>query len=209
MQAPTEPDARARILSAARAVFAAHGFRGASVRTIASDANVTAAMINYYFRSKEALYAGVVEDALSVLVARLGAAFRDEGGARTDGGDPLPVAPRAALAERLALAYFDFLAEERELQRLVAREMFERDARLPSLVARLVGPLRARLLPTALTDVDAQRVVSLFGAIAGYFLYAPFIGEIFAADPLGQDALEVRRRHIGQLIQTIWSPDRP
>lgn len=208
MQAPTEPDARARILGAARAVFAAHGFQGASVRTIASDADVTAAMINYYFRSKEALYAGVVEDALSVLVARLGAAFRDEGAAH-DGGDPLPVTPRAALAERLALAYFDFLAEERELQRLVAREMFERDARLPSLVARLVGPLRARLLPTALTDVDAQRVVSLFGAIAGYFLYAPFIGEIFAADPLGQDALEARRRHIGQLIQTIWSPDRP
>lgn len=208
MQAPTEPDARARILRAARAVFAAHGFRGASVRTIASDADVTAAMINYYFRSKEALYAGVVEDALSVLVARLGAAFRDEGAAH-DGGGPLPVTPHAALAERLALAYFDFLAEERELQRLVAREMFERDARLPSLVARLVGPLRARLLPTALTDVDAQRVVSLFGAIAGYFLYAPFIGEIFAADPLGQDALEVRRRHVGQLIQTIWSPDRP
>jgi AcrR family transcriptional regulator len=46
-----------RLLEAAVEVFAECGFREATVREICSRANVNVASVNYYFRSKEALYA--------------------------------------------------------------------------------------------------------------------------------------------------------
>lgn len=46
-----------RLLQIAVEVFAECGFREATVREICSRANVNVASVNYYFRSKEALYA--------------------------------------------------------------------------------------------------------------------------------------------------------
>lgn len=45
-----------RLLQVAVEVFAEYGFRTATVREICSRANVNVASVNYYFRSKEALY---------------------------------------------------------------------------------------------------------------------------------------------------------
>jgi len=45
-----------RLLQKAVEVFAEYGFRDATVREICSRANVNVASVNYYFRSKEALY---------------------------------------------------------------------------------------------------------------------------------------------------------
>jgi TetR/AcrR family transcriptional regulator len=47
---------RQRILDAALAEFAAHGFAGARVREIAQRAGVNAQLISYYFGGKEGLY---------------------------------------------------------------------------------------------------------------------------------------------------------
>ena len=46
-----------RLLQVAVEVFAECGFREATVREICSRASVNVASVNYYFRSKEALYA--------------------------------------------------------------------------------------------------------------------------------------------------------
>jgi AcrR family transcriptional regulator len=45
----------ARILSAARASFAAHGYAGTSLRSVARDAGVDPALVSYYFKSKSGL----------------------------------------------------------------------------------------------------------------------------------------------------------
>ncbi len=45
-----------RLLHVAIEVFAEHGFRATTVRAICARANVNVASVNYYFRSKEALY---------------------------------------------------------------------------------------------------------------------------------------------------------
>jgi AcrR family transcriptional regulator len=47
---------RDRILQAALEIFADRGFKDATVRDICAKAGVNAASVNYYFRSKEALY---------------------------------------------------------------------------------------------------------------------------------------------------------
>ena len=52
---------RERLLSAATSLFSQKGFAGASVRDICTAAEANIAAINYYFGSKEALYAEVVQ----------------------------------------------------------------------------------------------------------------------------------------------------
>lgn len=47
---------RDRILQAAVEIFAERGFRDSTVRDICAQAKVNGAAVNYYFRSKEALY---------------------------------------------------------------------------------------------------------------------------------------------------------
>lgn len=57
MSPTDEPDlTRDRILRAALEIFAEHGFKVATVREICTRAEVNVASVNYYFRSKEALY---------------------------------------------------------------------------------------------------------------------------------------------------------
>lgn len=53
--------ARERLLSGALEVFAEKGFREATVWEICAKADVNVASVNYYFRSKEALYVEVLE----------------------------------------------------------------------------------------------------------------------------------------------------
>ena len=51
-----ESFARARILDAAEATFADHGYAGTSLREIVQRASVTQALVTYYFGSKDALF---------------------------------------------------------------------------------------------------------------------------------------------------------
>jgi AcrR family transcriptional regulator len=53
--APVEPEPRARIRDAALKQFAAHGFKGATVRGIAQEAGVSPGRVQHHFPSKQAL----------------------------------------------------------------------------------------------------------------------------------------------------------
>lgn len=63
-------DTRARILAAARATFAEHGYSGASVSKIARRAGVLAGSLYWAFPSKEALFAAVLTEASEAWRAR-------------------------------------------------------------------------------------------------------------------------------------------
>ena len=56
----------ARIMAAAEAVFAEHGFRGATVDEIARCADMSKPNLLYYFKNKEALYRAVLEHTLDI-----------------------------------------------------------------------------------------------------------------------------------------------
>ncbi|PKP67477.1 MAG: TetR/AcrR family transcriptional regulator, partial [Alphaproteobacteria bacterium HGW-Alphaproteobacteria-5] len=77
-------DASESLLDAAEAQFSENGFHGTTTRAIAAGAGVNAALLHYYFGSKEQLFATVVERRaaeingrrcalLSALLARPGA----------------------------------------------------------------------------------------------------------------------------------------
>ncbi|MFD8211829.1 TetR family transcriptional regulator [Streptomyces sp. NPDC059695] len=80
------PDARTRILEAARAQFAERGYDKASVRGIARTAGVDPALVHHYFGTKDEVFAAAVEvsfEPAAVLPAIL-------------------TGPREAIGERLA-----------------------------------------------------------------------------------------------------------
>jgi AcrR family transcriptional regulator len=57
---PGNQDTRGTILDAARNAFATKGFAGASIRGIAADAGVDAALVHHYFGSKQELFLATV-----------------------------------------------------------------------------------------------------------------------------------------------------
>lgn len=64
-------EVKARILSAAMGSFAVHGFDGASVRKIATQAHVSLSLLLYHFGSKEHLWCAVMEDAFQKAEAHI------------------------------------------------------------------------------------------------------------------------------------------
>lgn len=54
-------DKKESILDTAEKLFSEHGYDGTSTRTIAHEAGVNMAMLNYYFGSKEGLYRSIFE----------------------------------------------------------------------------------------------------------------------------------------------------
>lgn len=99
-----DPQRRADILQAARAVFAEQGFVGARIADIATRAGVATGTVYLYFESKEALVAALVDDLLARLSVELCAVL----------DRPTSVAPVTETI-RTAIA---FLANERDLLRL-------------------------------------------------------------------------------------------
>lgn len=61
---------RSRLLAAAAAEFARHGYGGASLRTIAASAGVTTPVVYDHFASKAELYATVAQQQADSLLAR-------------------------------------------------------------------------------------------------------------------------------------------
>ncbi|MCA9668693.1 MAG: TetR/AcrR family transcriptional regulator [Myxococcales bacterium] len=182
---------RDQILDAASAEFAERGLGGASVRKIAARAGTTAAMINYYFGGKQALYDEVVARAQSELLMAITLALGEPGG-------------EDELAPRLAGAYFDFLCDERDLPRLLLREVLDRGEALQGLAQRYLAPLR-QLFEEHFGDSDAafDGAVSIFGAVAAYFTYAPLLATLRDEDPLGAEALARRRAHVMALAALV------
>lgn len=59
---PRGEETRTRIIRAALTLFGERGFDGVSTRDIAASADVPAPSLQYYFESKEGLYAACIED---------------------------------------------------------------------------------------------------------------------------------------------------
>jgi AcrR family transcriptional regulator len=58
---PGAPDTRAAILASAREQFATAGFSGATIRGIAAEAGVDAALVHHYFGTKDDLFVAALE----------------------------------------------------------------------------------------------------------------------------------------------------
>jgi len=162
---PGSPDTRAAILAEARALFAAQGYAGTSVRGVAAAAGVDAALVHHYFGSKDDLFLAALE---------------------------LPIDPRVALAPAIAAGPDG--AGERML-RVFLSVWDDPDLRLPllGLVRSVVDPdgqrlLRDGFLPAVLgpvglalgIDDPATRMPLLASQVLGLIL----VRYVLAVEPI-------------------------
>src|SRR5262245_3780987 len=116
-------DIRERILHAARARFLREGVDGASLRGVAQDAGTNIGMVYYYFKSKDELFLGVVDEVYARFLADLGAALA-------------PDLPPPERLRRLYQRMAQLGDDELDVVRLVLREAMVSSARLVELARR-------------------------------------------------------------------------
>ena len=184
---------RKAILGAAIAEFSAHGLSGARTEAIAESAGANKALLYYYFKSKQGLYAAAVQEVSANVVEDALAAL-----------DPSYSAGERLL--RTALNHFDRILTKREFQSLLQQEMvrYQRKERGsdPQLFESIFKPLMEKIRAAVdegiktgeLCRMDALQVMySIFGANVFYFLSAPMIQSALPFKPLETDALKARR----------------
>ena len=196
---------RARILDAAVRQFSANGLAGARTEQIAEEAGVNKALLYYYFKSKEDLYAAALESVFEEV--------------RADGIAVLEA--NASAGERFAqsvLNHFDRSYSHPALQSLIQQEMVRlhqgEENRMARLAEQFFRPmwlkvqelLEEGIAAGELVRVDPQQIrYAALGANVFYFLSAPLTRLAFGVDSLERCALELRRKAaIEYLGQTIF-----
>src|SRR5690606_29233594 len=107
---PHRDGTREALIAAGRALFARHGYDGASVRAITARAGANLGAITYHFGSKRALYDEVVRRCMEPLAERVLALARG-------GGAPLD------RIETVARAYVEYLRANPDIPRLMIQEL--------------------------------------------------------------------------------------
>jgi len=74
----TEASTEEKILDAARRIFTNKGFLATTIRDIATEADINVASINYYFRSKEKLFAYIMDETIGKLFDKIEPVFNNE-----------------------------------------------------------------------------------------------------------------------------------
>ena len=100
-----------QILEAAEREFLEKGYDGARTTSIAKAADVTHAMLHYYFRTKEQLFERFIDKKMSEVVPLLTHLF---------GNSDLPLVERI---EKTISVHFDFIATNPDLPRFLINEI--------------------------------------------------------------------------------------
>jgi AcrR family transcriptional regulator len=184
---PGSPDTRSAILAAARARFASAGFGGTTMRAVAADADVDAALVHHYFGSKDDLFLAALE---------------------------LPIDPRTILApvveagpdgagERLVRTLLSVWDDEANRLPLLAivRSAIEGETRLVTegFLPVIVGPVLGRLVK----DRPAERVPLVASQVVGLIVTRYLV----AVPSIAQEDPDVLAARIGPTIQHYLTGD--
>lgn len=189
---------RDRVLHAAGAVFAERGFRRATVREICRRAQVNIASVNYYFKSKQDLYADVLEFSWQKALRK----YPDDG-----------PGTRVRAQERLRRFVHSFLLRILDEGRpawfgkLMVREMVEPTSALDRVIERAIRPLHQTLgglvgeiLGTGATPEEIRRhVFSILGQCLFYRHGRHVIAKIYPEVRLDAGEIEQIAGHISSV----------
>jgi len=125
---------RDRLLRAAGEVFAERGFRRATVREICRRAHVNIASVNYYFNSKQDLYADVLEFSWRQALRKY-----------PDGNEPGRAEERLRRFVRVFLQRILDEGRPAWFGKLMAREIVEPTGALDRVIERAIRPLHESL----------------------------------------------------------------
>lgn len=181
-------DQRTRLLDAALRVYMREGIGAASLRSIATEAGTTPALVSYYFGGKEALLNAVVEERLLPVIGELRQGLDD-------------VAEDASsLIQGFIRGIHAVVARHPWIPGLWVREILNEGGALRNLLITRIAPQVPQLLAQRFAQAQAKGelnpdldprllVVSLIGQTLFAFASAPIWREIFNAHDLDDEAL--------------------
>jgi AcrR family transcriptional regulator len=191
MAEPTENEQTCdRLLQSAVEVFAERGFKDATVRDICARAGVNVASVNYYFRSKEALY----REALAF-------AFREADRKYPQDAAANPELPPEERLRQFILAMVHRLMDDSHLGfhgRLIAREIADPTVALDHIVETVMRPrflalrdILPRLAGPGWDPADIDRLVhNIIGQCLVYRHSRPLIERLCPEIIAGPEAVE-------------------
>ena len=186
-------ESRAAILQAAVREFSREGVAGARTDAIARAARVNKALLYYYFRDKEGLYAAVLDEVFGGLTSAVMKVLSKE----------LP--PREKILA-YAGAHFDYVASHPSYPRIVQGEMMRAGRGSAGQLARIAKQyfrplfskisevLKAGQATGDFRQVDPlQFIPTMIAVIVFYFTNAPVMRIMSGTDPLAADRVAQRR----------------
>jgi TetR/AcrR family transcriptional regulator len=206
----TDPSdkSREKILRAALHEFSTHGLAGARTDAIADSAKVNKALLYYYFKNKESLYAAAFEEVLDGVIKNTFAVLESK---CTPGEHLL----------RLALNHFDRILTQHEFQSLMQQEMVRfhhgKATSIPRLVREAFTPLLKKIEEAVqqgirsgeLCKIDWMQVMySTYGANVFYFMSAPMMRLSLSVEPFGPANIEFRRNAAVHFLGNALFVDR-
>ena len=189
---------RDKLLDAAIRSFASIGYEAATTRQIEADAGVNRGLINYHFKTKEALWKAAVEWLFTRAAEELASAERHAAAI-----DPL------ARMRYFVRAFVRFSARFPEVNRLMVQEGMRDDWRIDWLVEHFARPWyrraevlfdEARALGIAPRMDYAHFYYILTGAAALMFSMAPEARRLAGIDPADDAVIDAHAEALAQLL---------
>lgn len=165
MTITAESTTEEKILNAARSIFTKKGFLATTVRDIATEANTNVASVNYYFRSKENLFAFIMDETIKKLFDKIEPVLNDE------------TTSAIEKIEACVGYYIDQLLENPDFPFFMVNEVLAGQTTLPMVekVKTLTGSFFAKQLYALQADgVIKFHPINLMWNIAGMILF-PFL----------------------------------
>lgn len=184
---PGASGTRQAILDAARARFAEDGYAAATIRKIAVDAGVDAALVMQFYRSKDELFAAVMSISPEAM-SRISQAF--------DG-------PEHALGERVTRAHLALWeGDPQDSESLLA--MLRAAISKPQAAAQLREFIQARLLKQIGPRLHDHHDAAVRSGLASSMLMGVIVGRrIVQVQTLVEEDLESVIRMVAPAIQTV------
>lgn len=176
-----EAGTRERLLDAAEKLFSERGFSSTSVRDITNEAGCNVASVNYYFGSKEELYAALFRDRMKkqreLRLSGLARGFEEAG-------------PRPTIEQVLSVFVNAFMAplvdpqHGERLLLLFAREMIDRQLSVSIFLEEMVNPtaeVMVDALRRAVPNIDPRVARLSMNSVVSQIVQAVHMDRLFSA----------------------------
>ncbi len=170
-------DVRRRLIEAATELFSQRGFASTSIRELADAANVTPAMVHYYFKSKRGLYEALLTNSVGRVLERVTKAVKDG----------LPTEDRLT---SLVNVFATTVLDEPWLPSIIIREVLLNENDMRDLFVDQYASQMAIILPAVISEEVSQHhfregldprlaFMSLLGMMAFPFMARPVFEKVF------------------------------
>ncbi len=165
MAEATEVSTEERIKDVARMIFTKKGFLATTIRDIAMEADINVASVNYYFRSKEKLFAFIMEETIQKLFNKVEPVLNDE---------------NTSLFEKIEICvgyYIDQVLENPDFPFFMVNEVMAGSSKLPiiSNIKTLINSHFAQQLRALETDGKISfHPINIIWNISGMIMF-PFL----------------------------------